>query len=167
MKEKQEVVIGLGSNMGDRKRFLELAITEMEKVFNSKAIRSPIYESAAWGFQSDYQFLNCCIVLTTDLAPEDVLEETKLIEKKLGRVNKSKNFVYESRVVDLDILYFGDKVLVSNNLTIPHPLMYDRMFVIRPLADICPGLIDPVKKVTILELLSLCNDLNEPLLYEN
>lgn len=165
MKKKHDVVIGLGSNIGDRKEYLELAILEVENFLDSEAICSKIYQSKAWGFQSEDQFLNCCISLKTDLSPEEVLKGTKAIEKILGRVKKSKKNIYQSRVIDLDILYFDDVVLAHENLTIPHPLIYDRMFVIRPLADILPRFIDPVKKVSIMELLAQCNDENEAVLY--
>lgn len=165
MKERHEVVIGLGSNIEDRKGYLDAAISELEKVFSSEVISSKIYESEAWGFKSENKFLNCCVILKTDLSPEAVLIETKAIEKRLGRVKKSKNGAYQSRVIDIDILYMEDLILKSQNLTIPHPLLYDRSFVVTPLADVCPSFIDPVKKVSILELLALCNDENEAILY--
>jgi len=165
MKKKHDVVIGLGSNIGNRLEYLELAISEVEKLLNSKAICSEIYQSKAWGFQSEDKFLNCCISLKTDLSPEEVLKGTKTIEKNLGRVKKSKKNIYQSRVIDIDILYFDDVVLSHENLTIPHPLIQDRMFVVRPLADIIPAFIDPVKKESIMELLVHCNDENEVILY--
>src|SRR5690554_2256136 len=165
MKERHEVIIGLGSDIADRSNYLDLAIEELERVFDSKVISSKKYESEAWGFKSENKFLNCCIILQTYLSPEAVLIEIKAIEKRLGRVKKSKNGAYQSRVIDIDILYMDDLILESQNLTIPHPLIYDRSFVLRPLADVCPSFIDPVKKVSVLELLALCNDENEVILY--
>lgn len=167
MKEKHEVVIGLGSNIGDRKQNLELAIAEMEKVFECTAKCSRFYQSEAWGFDTNDLFLNCCIIITTHFSPKEVLNETQSIELKLGRVKKSKNNVYESRVIDLDILYFGNLILETETLIIPHPLIYDRAFVVRPLADVRPLYIDPVKRVSILDILAACNDETKVLLYED
>lgn len=165
MKEMEEVVIGLGSNMGDRMTNIKRAISELENRFSTSSKCSPIYESEAWGFDSNDSFLNCCLVLKTKLSPEKVLAETQDVESKLGRVKKSKNNCYESRVIDIDILYYGNHVLNDENLIIPHPLIYDRRFVIEPLAMVCPEWVDPVKKRTVSQLLESCNDKNRVLLY--
>ena len=105
--------------------------------------------------------------MRTDLSPGQVLKGTKAIEKKLGRVKKSKKNSYESRIIDIDILYFDDVILRLENLSIPHPLIYDRMFVIKPLADILPGFNDPVKNLSIMELTDLCDDKNEVIFFGN
>ncbi|PWH85743.1 2-amino-4-hydroxy-6-hydroxymethyldihydropteridine diphosphokinase [Brumimicrobium oceani] len=167
MKEKKEVILGLGSNIGNRKEYIEKAISELAKVFKSEVIRSSIFESEAWGFETVNKFLNCCVVIETNLSPEAVLLETKAIEKGLGRVKKSKNGEYQSRVIDIDILYMGGMILESENLSIPHPLIYHRSFVIRPLAEIRPAFVDPVKRATVIDLLKACNDKNDPVLYSH
>lgn len=167
MREKKELIIGLGSNLGDRKQNLEIAILELEEVFKIKAKISPFYQSESWGFDTNELFLNCCIIISSDLSPKEILKQTQSIELKLGRVKKSKNFNYESRVIDIDILYFGDVVLKSENLTIPHPLIYTRSFVLKPLADVCPRFVDPLNGCSIGQLLAVCNDESKVILYED
>jgi 2-amino-4-hydroxy-6-hydroxymethyldihydropteridine diphosphokinase len=166
MDEKQDVYIGLGSNIGDRKKNLDLAIYELEKAFSCKAKCSKVFQTEAWGFVTKDLFLNCCVIIQTDFPPEQVLSVTQSIEKKLGRVKKSKNNSYESRVIDLDILYYGELILNSENLIIPHPLIYDRIFVITTIVDVNPAFIDPVKNMCISQLLNTCNDEKSVLLYE-
>lgn len=165
MKEQNEVILSLGSNIGDRKENLEQAIAEIEQMFNSHVECSPTYQSEAWGFEANELFLNCCAVFKTDLSPNEVLNLTQSIELKLGRVKKSKNNNYESRLIDLDILYFNSQILKSEKLTIPHPLIYFRMFVVKPLSDIRPLFVDPIKNMTIQQLLIDCNDDNRVILY--
>lgn len=165
MKGMQEVVLGLGSNVGKREANLEVAIAELEIKLRNKAKRSPIYESEPWGFESNDSFLNCCLIIKTNLPPEELLRVTQGVEMKLGRVKKSKNNIYESRAIDIDILYYGDLIYKSKDLIIPHPLIYDRCFVVRPLSDICPEWIDPVKGKSILQLLERLNDEKSVILY--
>src|SRR5690554_4018541 len=109
MKENRRVVLSLGSNIENRQGFLETAIKELESVFNSKISQSQIYETAPWGFESDVPFLNCCVSFYSSCNPKEVLLATKKIEKDLGRVKKSQINEYESRVIDIDILYVGDR----------------------------------------------------------
>lgn len=165
MKERKEVILSLGSNIGDRAKNLKNAILEIEKVFKCEVKSSSFYQTEAWGFDTNELFLNCCVCFDTNFSPNEVLNLTQTIELKLGRVKKSKNNTYESRVIDLDILYFEDLVLKSKNLTIPHPLLYDRLFVIKPLVEVRPLFVDPVKNRTIEQLLIECNDQNNVILY--
>ena len=166
MKEKKQVVLSLGSNIENRQKYLEDAIQEIEKAFDCEVKKSRFYETAPWGFESEVPFLNCCVCFYSSCNPIEVLIVTKKIENKLGRVKKSQINNYESRVIDVDILYVGDEVVKTPELTIPHPLLYARSFVLTPLVEILPGLIDPVKKQTILQLFEQCNDDNRVILYE-
>lgn len=165
MKKEKLVVLSLGSNIGDRELNLQNAISELELIFETKVEKSPIYQSEAWGFETNNLFLNCCVSLKTNFAPKKVLKLTQSIELKLGRVKKVKNNLYESRIIDLDILYYDDIVLNTDNLKIPHPLLSRRAFVLKPLGDIVPGLIDPVIGRSVKQLLMDCNDQNEVILY--
>jgi 2-amino-4-hydroxy-6-hydroxymethyldihydropteridine diphosphokinase len=98
--------------------------------------------------------------------PIEILNVTQVIEKSLGRVKKSKKNKYQSRVIDIDILYVGALVVQSQNLTIPHPLLYARGFVLVPLVELCPELIDPVKNESITQIFEQCNDENKVILYK-
>ncbi|WP_107039691.1 2-amino-4-hydroxy-6-hydroxymethyldihydropteridine diphosphokinase [Brumimicrobium mesophilum] len=167
MVKENIVVLSIGSNIGDRKNNLREAILELERVFDCNVKSSSIYQTEPWGFDSNNLFLNCCVSFSTNLAPHRVLELTQLIELKLGRVKKSKNNFYESRVIDLDILYYNDLILDTERLKIPHPLIYDRLFVVKPLAELLPVFIDPLKGVTTKHLLMICNVENKVVLYED
>ena len=167
MKEKRKVILSLGSNIPDRKQYLEKAIVELEKVFETQVVRSRIYETAPWGFESEVPFLNCCVSFYSSCIPTDLLFVTKRIEKDLGRVKKSQKNEYQSRVIDIDILYVGELIVRTDELTLPHPQLYDRSFVLTPLIEICPAFVDPVKKQNITAILESCNDKNSVILYEN
>src|SRR5690554_4370758 len=158
MSKQQKLIIGLGSNLGNRKQNLSNAINVLEETFNCSSISSPIYQTEAWGFESETLFLNCCVIIHSDLAPKEILKATQKIEKRLGRVKKSKNNKYQSRIIDIDILYYGTIILKTKTLTIPHPLIYTRAFVLEPLSEICPSFVDPLKNQTIAELNWVCND---------
>lgn len=166
MREKENVVLSLGSNIGNRKKFIEDAIIEIENVFQSEIKKSSFYETEPWGFDAETPFLNCCISFFSSCNPKEILKTTQKIEIELGRVKKSKNSNYQPRVIDIDILYVGQLIVDEVNLTIPHPLIYDRSFVLIPLVELCPHLIDPVKKTSISQLFERCNDENKVILYE-
>ena len=109
---------------------------------------SSFIETEPWGFQSEHPFLNAaCMVLTT-LSPEQCLAETQKIERELGRTTKSKNGIYHDRPIDIDLLLYGDLRLSTPKLTLPHPRMYERDFVMIPLKEILPSVmnIEPKKR---------------------
>ena len=120
---------------------------------------SAFYVTAPWGFSSDNSFLNAAVCVETKLSPLEVLQETQMIEKELGRTQKSVNRMYSDRLIDIDLLLYEDLVLsvISASgveLTLPHPLMTERDFVMKPLAEIAPGLVHPVLGKTMKELTS-------------
>lgn len=150
------VYISLGSNMGDRNAYLQLAVGLIAyRVGEIKQI-SPIYETPSWGFQSD-DFLNCCLEIETRLPPKELLNALLEIEAFLGRKRKTSR-TYLPRTIDLDILYYGDRVMASNQLTLPHPKIEMRKFILAPLGDIAPHFRPPIGRRTVGELLKNCSD---------
>ena len=147
--QNQVVFLALGSNLGDRQKNLEA----VENLLPPQVIvneRSPIYETEPWGYQEQPRFLNQVLSVTTSLSPWDLLTYLKDIEKSIGR---KPSFQYGPREVDIDILLYGDQVIVQENLIIPHERLTERAFVLAPLADLAPELILPGSKSTIADIL--------------
>ena len=141
--------IGLGTNLGDRKENLSKAIEAISlKMSISK--QSSLYETTAWGYTDQPDFLNQVIQVETDLSPLRLLNFLKKTEVKLGRV---ENFRYGPRLIDIDILFYDDLVITTSRLQIPHPMLPERAFVLVPLNEIAPGYIHPILKKTVAELL--------------
>lgn len=141
----------LGGNIGDRADFINKAIDLISERIGEVRTRSKFYESEAWGFECDDKFLNMAIVVNTALSPFQLLSSIKEIEKELGRVKRKKE-EYESRVIDIDIIFYDNIVLVSDELTIPHCLMHERQFVIDPMKEVCPDYIHPILNRKVSEL---------------
>ena len=144
--------LGIGSNLGDRRVNIENSIRYLRATprINVKRI-SRLYETHACGGPKDQpKYLNAAAKINTTLTPTDLLKELKSIELKLGRKSAVR---WGPRIVDIDILFYGDLVLVSKNLTIPHPLLHKRIFVLMPLSAIAPKSVHPVYKKNIKELL--------------
>lgn len=145
--------LSLGANKGDRKKALETATEHIAKLIGSIVSASAIHETEPWGFESDNLFLNQVISVNTELSATEILNLTQQIELEMGRENKSSNGIYNDRVIDIDILLYGEISIQSDRLTIPHPLMQKRRFVLEPLAEIAANLVHPVIGKTIKELL--------------
>ncbi|MGB9791789.1 MAG: 2-amino-4-hydroxy-6-hydroxymethyldihydropteridine diphosphokinase [Thermacetogeniaceae bacterium] len=136
-----QAFIGLGSNMGDRLGYLEAAIREMDLQPEIRVIRaSSVYESEPVGYRDQSWFLNQVVEVETSLGPWQLLHALQGIENRLGR---KRLFRWGPRVIDLDLLLYGGLVLEEEELTIPHPRMYERNFVLFPLNEIAPGLVHP------------------------
>lgn len=134
--EGEELYLSLGSNLGDREQMLHRAIALISERIGTVQRVSSFIETEPWGFQSEHPFLNAaCMVLTT-LSPERCLKETQKIERELGRTQKTKNGVYHDRPIDIDLLLYGNLKLSTPKLTLPHPHMYERDFVMKPLREI-------------------------------
>lgn len=145
----------LGSNLGDRKQSLALAQSSIQAEIGPVEKTSAIHVSSAWGLSEQPDFLNQVLFVKTDLEPEDVLNRIQKIELQLGRERYEK---WGPRIIDIDILYFGERVVQTHDLIIPHPGIPERRFTLKPLKEIAPDFIHPVLKISNSELLDLCND---------
>lgn len=146
------VYLGLGTNLGDKEANLRTAIYKLQERIGKQVSLSSFYETAPWGFESDHSFLNAAIGLETSLSPIEILYITQEIEKELGRTKKSVNGSYSDRLIDIDILLYDTLVLQTPELTIPHPLMTERDFVMKPLIEIAGNVIHPTLQKTLSEL---------------
>jgi 2-amino-4-hydroxy-6-hydroxymethyldihydropteridine diphosphokinase len=150
------IYIALGSNKGNKFEYLQSAVKLIfEKIGAVKKI-SKVYKTPALGFDGD-DFYNACIKVETELKPKAVLKELQAIELKLGRQAKTR-IGYESREIDLDLLFYDNIILEEKNLTLPHPEMHKRKFVLQPLQDIAKDVEHPIFKKTIDVLLKECDD---------
>jgi 2-amino-4-hydroxy-6-hydroxymethyldihydropteridine diphosphokinase len=144
--------IGIGSNLGDKLQHCEKAISEILKIDHHKLIaKSSLFKTLPIGYTSQDWFINGVIKIETDLEAPELLQTLKTIESQLGR---TEIFRWGPRTIDLDILFFDDAEIYTEELQIPHPLIQDRQFVLVPLAEIDRNLIHPVLKKTIQELLN-------------
>ena len=144
------VYLGLGTNLGDRKQNISKAIEAISlKMSISK--QSSLYETTAWGYTNQPDFLNQVIQVETNMSPLRLLNFLKKTEVELGRV---ENFRYGPRLIDIDILFYDDLIKTTSRLQIPHPRIPERAFVLVPLNEIAPGYVHPVLKKTIAELLT-------------
>ena len=147
------VYLSLGSNIGNRKRALRDAVDLIGREIGVVEREATAIETEPWGFSSPNMFLNSCVKVLTVLTPRQVLEATQHIERELGRTMKSVDGAYHDRIIDIDILLYGDNIIVSDRLTIPHPLMHKRDFVLEPLAEIAPETQHPVLHKSIKQLM--------------
>lgn len=133
------VYMGLGSNLGDREATIGRAIELIGELVGTVGRRSALYFTEPWGFRSANQFVNAAVCCYTEHTPRRVMELTQQIERMLGRVSKSSGGQYSDRPIDIDILLYDDLVVDEPDLKIPHPLMRERDFVMRPLSEILDG----------------------------
>lgn len=144
MNEKTKVWLGLGSNLGDSRQILQRAWQDLglESTITLITLSHP-YVTEPVGMESEHLFLNAVGILETTLSPELFLTQLQDMEKSFGRNKKTGTDGYQDRLLDLDILYYGDLVLSNSNLVIPHPHIADRLFVLAPLTEIDPNHCDP------------------------
>jgi 2-amino-4-hydroxy-6-hydroxymethyldihydropteridine diphosphokinase len=151
------VIAGLGSNLGDRfaalGRAMELIGEEAGKITGS----SSVWETEPWGFDADELFLNMVVVIRTTLEPARMMQLFRSIEGRMGR-KRSGGGKYESRLIDLDILLWGNRVITMPGLEVPHPKLHSRRFVLEPLKEVAPDAVHPVTGLTVTEMLELCDD---------
>jgi deoxyguanosine kinase len=151
-----ETYLSLGSNLGNRKTFINRALKIIPHEIGIILDKSSIYETEPWGFHHPANFYNQVLLVETLLTPTELLLQCLSIERQLGR--QRQNNKYEARTIDIDILFYDDQILLQEGLQIPHPYLHLRKFVLEPLNEIAAGLLHPVLKKTIGKILESCQD---------
>lgn len=146
--------LGLGTNLGNRADNLDTAIRALQQHAGRLLECSSYFTTEPWGFSSDNGFLNAAVLIETTLTPHELLTQTQQIERQMGRTHKSINAQYADRIIDIDILFYDDQIISTRTLQIPHPLIGQRDFVLRPLAEIAPDHVHPQSGKTIAALLA-------------
>jgi 2-amino-4-hydroxy-6-hydroxymethyldihydropteridine diphosphokinase len=150
------VYIIIGGNLGDRAFYLSLCRQCIEVQIGNIINHSSTYETAAWGKTNVPKYLNQVLRVDTNLNALNLLSQCLEIEKTMGRIRSEK---WDSRVIDIDILFFNNEIIATDQLTIPHPYLHERKFVLIPLNELIPDYIHPILKKTVTELLQLSSDL--------
>lgn len=146
----------LGGNLGDKEKIFSKTRSSLETQIGKIDSFSHIFETEPWGFDSDDLFWNQVVEISTSLFPEKVLEQINQIENHLGRTRKTDQ--YSSRIIDIDILFYGNEIISLPNLIVPHPRIQERKFALVPMNEIAPEFIHPVFQKTISQLLAECPD---------
>lgn len=126
----------MGTNLGDKRKNIAEAIKNIGELVGDVVRQSALYETEPWGFRSDNRFVNAAVCVDTQFSPRRLLEVTQRIEREMGRTLKSDGGEYHDRIIDIDILLYGDLHIDEPDLKIPHPLMHERNFVMTPLNEI-------------------------------
>jgi 2-amino-4-hydroxy-6-hydroxymethyldihydropteridine diphosphokinase len=156
--DRNTVYLLLGSNLGDRESVLKQAIQHITANIGNVDAQSSIYETEPWGNTNQPGFLNMALKVSTLLPATQVLEQALAIEQHLGRLRLER---WGSRIIDIDIIFYNaDIVQVKDQLTIPHPEMQNRKFVLEPLCEIAPDFVHPILKKNIKELYETLNDIS-------
>jgi len=149
------IFILLGSNLGDRQKNLDQARQEISRSVGDIITTSATYKTAAWGNKQQPDFFNQVIEIRSSHDPNKLISDTQLIEEKMGRIRKEK---WGPRIIDIDILFYGDIVISNEKITIPHPEIPNRRFTLLPLSEVAPDFIHPVLKRSVFQLLKACAD---------
>ncbi len=159
MNSQNQIVLSLGSNLGIRLENIQLAIDKIHNEVGTVIKISPIYETPSWGFNSE-MFFNCAVLIHTHKSAQKILTKIAKIEKELGR-KRSESDEYQARTIDIDIVYFNEDVIQTENLVVPHLLMQERLFVLLPLKDLGLNWKHPVLNKSTSELIANCEDKSE------
>jgi 2-amino-4-hydroxy-6-hydroxymethyldihydropteridine diphosphokinase len=143
------VFLLLGSNLGDRTAYLQQAIAAIENEVAPVTKTSSVYETQSWGKTNQPDYLNQVVLLQTDLSAQTILQKIWNIEWAIGRVREEK---WGPRIIDIDILFYGDEIIDEPQLKVPHPELHTRRFTLEPLTEIAPDMVHPVLDKTILQL---------------
>lgn len=155
-----KAIIALGSNMGDRQGYLEAAQAAIEERVGHIAAHSSVMETKAYGYTDQDDFLNMAVEVETAMEPHAMLRELLAIEADLDRV---RLIHWGPRTIDLDVIYCEDRIINDEELKVPHPDLVNREFVLRPVSEIAPELVDPLRGKKVEELLAECVKKNRPL----
>ncbi len=137
-----KVYLSLGTNIGNKKLHLDQAISLLSERVGTIVAKSTYYLTEPWKMQTTHKFLNAAVCIKTELSPLSLLFKLQEIEKFMGRTRKSSHNQYEDRIIDIDILLYDEINIKTFELTIPHPCMWERPFVLKPLTEIYPQLLD-------------------------
>ncbi|MBI5473175.1 MAG: 2-amino-4-hydroxy-6-hydroxymethyldihydropteridine diphosphokinase [Ignavibacteriae bacterium] len=150
------VFLGLGSNVGERQKFLNAAVAALKQLSDVKIVwSSSVYETDPYGKTDQPKFLNAALEVATALLPQELLAKSKSIEQAIGRTRSEQ---WGPREIDIDILMYDGLVYSDEHVTVPHPELPKRKFVLAPLREIAPDLVHPILGVTITELAASCRD---------
>lgn len=147
--------INIGTNLGDKGRNLRFAVGEIERLLGCRARKSSVYVTEPWGYQSDSPFFNIAIEVDTDLDGSRLLEVVRGVERAAGTgAHRDGDGQYIDRLLDIDIIYLGSEVIDTETLSVPHPRMAERAFVLVPLAEVNPTWRHPLTGLTAGEMIA-------------
>ena len=147
-----QVFLSIGTNLGNKEENITLALERLQEI-GRVGRRSSLYHTEPWGFSSPNTFCNIAVEIETSMQPLPLLQALQTIERDMGRTAKSTNGTYADRIIDIDILLYDNCVIDTPQLTIPHPLMHQRLFVLEPLCEIAPKRLHPILGKSIAQLL--------------
>jgi 2-amino-4-hydroxy-6-hydroxymethyldihydropteridine diphosphokinase len=156
---QHQLILSLGGNLGKKSQIFSDTYRLIEKNIGIITRLSSIYQTPPWGFKSKRDFWNQITIVSTGLDPNQILNQIGEIESHFGRARRQGKYL--SRKMDIDILFYDNLVYESENLTIPHPQIENRKFVLVPLSELIPGYIHPKSGISIAKMLELCNDMSE------
>jgi 2-amino-4-hydroxy-6-hydroxymethyldihydropteridine diphosphokinase len=153
-----QIVLSIGTNVGDKGKNIKTAVKMIETEFDTKVKKSPVYDTPALYMEDQNNFYNCCVSFKSGLSAWKIFEKTAHIEDEMGRIRELNS---GPRIIDIDILFIGDRIVADDKLTVPHSDIQDRLFVLQPLYDIIPDFIHPTIGITVEEMLLDCPDTSE------
>jgi len=156
MKKQNQVILSLGSNVGNRLQTIELAIACIHETIGTVVKVSSLYETPSWGFESDF-FYNCALILQTHKSAQKILNEVLILENSLGRTRHGE-LGYQARTIDIDMIAFNEEIIQTDQLQVPHPQMQNRLFVLLPMRDLNLDWRHPILQKYLPELVKLSDD---------